>query len=221
MPPLPAVVLVGNQPIRDTARLCPRPETRRTPATCPVRNTAHADDMVAIDFNWHAAWPHLRHIFHRLERVAGLSVNAATCVVIPLWFGEVADVTRELKGTDDARADCEVSLAATYHGVHLGQSAREHAWAKLLNKFRRLLGAWAWSPCGLAWNRMAFSYFGTSLFGLLSQSPFCNCGRGVWSRGITNALLVSGLAQGARSERQINISFEECGAVRRSRWTWS
>ena len=124
---------------------------------------AYADDLGMVMYQVFVELPRALHPFGRWAAASGLLLNAAKCIIIPLWSAKIDAIREWLQRVVPSFATCRISFYGRYLGVVLGPHSASHAWDGLATKLLARASDIRASDGGFAMKLKAFGVYCTSL----------------------------------------------------------
>ncbi len=141
---------------------------------------AYADDTALVVQDFAEAAGKLEATFTEFETVAGLKLNMAKSVVVPLNANTYDDFEALKSRTAPGWAAMPVRLAAKYLGFQVGPGKEDSSWKAPYKKYCSRVGIWQDQPLGLYWDTRVYNTFAIPTLGYICQleSPRNGCWTG-------------------------------------------
>lgn len=120
---------------------------------------AFADDLAVVGTKGAEAWPALRRLFGDLGAAAGLHLNLAKTVLLPLWTWEVGAAAGAWRAAVPGWEGVRVAHSGTYLGFEVGPEAADTGWARPVRRFREAVLQWAGAAPGLHLSILAYNVY--------------------------------------------------------------
>jgi hypothetical protein len=121
---------------------------RESSSTCP---RAFADDLAAVVRSLATEAPVLKRIFDDIASAAGLHLNVAKCICIPLHLATDIDIAASLAAAVPGWANMRIQTHGAYLGFEIGPDKRHRSWSAALAKATQRVQQWDWGSLGLFW----------------------------------------------------------------------
>ena len=130
---------------------------------------AFADDTaVVVPAFWQDVGA-LQEVFNEFEKVSGLSLNLAKCVIIPLSPSPLGAFKAKMEDVAPDWSNMSIARRGTYLGFAVGPEKGDSSWTKASTKFLARAKAWGGRPLGLQFSALTYNTFALSVLGYVAQ----------------------------------------------------
>jgi hypothetical protein len=141
---------------------------------------AFADDTATVVTEFWRDAPLIQNAFNEFERISGLALNHAKCVIIPLNVLPLVEFQSLLRRSIPQWADMVIAESGTYLGFSVGPGKLDSSWDKPTKKFLERVRQWQGMQLGLQYDALAYNAFGMSVLSYICQLESPRSGFSRW-----------------------------------------